>query len=376
MFTKFHTKKIKLLALCPLFLLGCGGNSDTSPSAEADNNPPPAQCSRNDIGSELNAILSTIETDTDFSFYVENSFGNAYSFNRGSSTLDTPYKSASTSKWVSAAAILRLVESGALQLSDNPQTHLSLAQWPIKPGDSLYNITLSSLLSFTSGLVNDDFCSNLASADFFECVKNIAEKNADNTEIPGDQFYYGSNHLQVAGAMAIAAGGYSDWEALFDEFKTQTGLFGSSVYNLPSNNNPRLAGGMTWTGNDYINFIRSYKNAYIFSSTQMFSTASSDQISTASIENSPALSGIKEDWHYGYGLWIECHMSAFDSSVCTPTKSVSSPGAYGSYPFLNIEKDYFGIIARQGNLGTFRNGYQLFDSISSKVEEWASCANN
>lgn len=376
MFTKFHIKKINLLALCPLFLLGCGGSSDTSPNAEADNNPPPAQCSRNDIGSELNAILSTIETDTDFSFYVENSFGNAYSFNRGSSTLDTPYKSASTSKWVSAAAILRLVESGALQLSDNPQAHLSPAQWPIKPGDSLYNITLSSLLSFTSGLINDDFCSNLASADFFECVKNIADKNADNTEIPGEQFYYGSNHLQVAGAMAIAAGGYSDWEALFDEFKTQTGLFGSSVYNLPSSNNPRLAGGMTWTGNDYINFIRSYKNAYIFSSTQIFSTATSDQVSTASIENSPALSGIEEDWHYGYGLWIECHMSSFDSSVCTPTKSVSSPGAYGAYPFLNIEKDYFGIIARQGNLGTFRNGYQLFDSISSKIEEWASCANN
>ncbi|MDC0598318.1 beta-lactamase family protein [Gammaproteobacteria bacterium] len=384
LFTKFISANSKrLLAPCLLLLTACGGGSGSSSNnpGQTDNNPPsvppisPVQCSRNDIGSELNVLLETIETDTDFSFYIENSLGNAYSFNRGNSTLDTLYKSASTSKWVSAAAILRLVDNGVLQLSDTPQTYLSTAQWPLNASDSLYNITLSSLLSFTSGLINNDSCSNSLAADFFECVTNIAIQNADNTEVPGEQFYYGSNHLQVAGAMAIVAGGYADWEALFNEFKSQTGLFANSSYNLPSTNNPRLAGGMSWTGNDYINFIRSYKNAYIFSSTYMFDIATTDQIATASIENSPALSGIEEDWHYGYGLWIECHLPEFTSTACIPAKSVSSPGAYGAYPFLNIDKDYFGIIARQGKLGTFRNGYLLFDSVQGKVDEWASCPN-
>ena len=56
--------------------------------------------------------------------------------------------------------------------------------------------------------------------------------------------------------MAIEPSGAASWTALFDAFKTRTGLFPSAVYNLPSEDNPRLAGGMTWTAEEHLAFLR------------------------------------------------------------------------------------------------------------------------
>ena len=329
-------------------------------------------CSRITTEASLENQLTSIATDVDFSFYVEDSLGESFSFNRGTSTLNTPYESASTSKWVSAAVILNLVDEGVLNLTDKPQDYLSAAEWTIDSLDPLYNMDLSQLLSFTSGLTEDALCSNAPGFDYFECVANISNNNQDNGNTPGEAFSYGSNHLQVAGAMAIKAGGFTNWNELFTSFKADTNLFPASSFNLPSTTNPRLAGGMTWTATDYINFLRAYKNADFYSSSAIVDNATSDKISNATIAYSPTTLGLMEDWHYGYGLWIECHSETFD---CTATTQVSSPGAYGAYPFVNLENDYFGIIARQGNLGTFTEGYAIYDSIRENVESWALCEN-
>ncbi len=95
----------------------------------------------------------------------------------------------------------------------------------------------------------------------------------------------------------------------------------------------------------------------------------SDQINGATIVNSPAINAIGEDWHYGFGNWIECHANP---NNCTQTTRVSSPGAYGAYPFIDYKNKYYGILAREGALGTFKNGYVLFESVSPKLEAWAS----
>lgn len=56
--------------------------------------------------------------------------------------------------------------------------------------------------------------------------------------------------------MAIKAGNYNSWTEIFNEFKEETNLFPNSVYDLPSTTNPRLAGGMHWTANDYSDFLK------------------------------------------------------------------------------------------------------------------------
>jgi len=77
-----------------------------------------------------------------------------------------------------------------------------------------------------------------------------------------------------------------------------------------------------------------------------------------------------EDWHYGFGLWIECAANPFD---CPEVTTISSPGAYGAYPFMNRADDYFGIVARQGGLGTFPEGTAVYDSVAGLVEKWTLC---
>lgn len=338
---------------------GCGGSS-----AGASTGP---SCSVTQIEGAMDAALSQAASEVDFSFSVERPDGGKYSFNRGVSTLQTSYESASTSKLVSAVIILRLVEMGYLKLSDRPQDYI--ASWPIASSDPLYVITLAQLLSFTSGLETEPLCINAGLFDFQTCINNIAVANAGNGIVPGQQFYYASTHLQVAGLMAIKARGVATWQDIFTEFKTQTGLFPSATYDLPSATNPRLAGGMHWTGEEYMAFLKALRDGKLLSSGTM-SQLLSDQTASAAIVYSPTIEGLGEDWHYGFGLWHECQSAVFN---CTPGTRVSSPGAYGAYPFWDRSKGYFGIVARQGALGTYTNGIAIERSVRSSVEQWAAC---
>ncbi|MGB3622472.1 MAG: hypothetical protein WBA20_14075 [Ketobacter sp.] len=96
---------------------------------------------------------------------------------------------------------------------------------------------------------------------------------------------------------------------------------------------------------------------------------SSDQIGNANIAYSPVNAGPLElDWHYGFGQWIECPSVPF---ACSVTTRISSPGAFGAYPFIDFEQQYFGIVAREGSLGTSHEGYQLWAEVEIELAEWA-----
>jgi CubicO group peptidase (beta-lactamase class C family) len=357
--------------IVPVALLGfllAGGWSCSSDSEDGAPQDPPG-CMRASIEAELNQQLSILQTDTDFSFYIENAAGASYSFNRGTSTLNTLYESASTSKWVAAATILWVVDQGVLSLADTPSSHLSGQEWPLAGDDALATATLRDLLSFTSGFNDTAFCNNLPGANFFTCVATIAENNAGSGRTPGAEFYYDNSHMQIAGAMAVRAGGFSSWQGLFNAFKSATALFPTAQFDLPSLQNPRLAGGMTWTGEEYIDFLRAFRDG-LFLPQDLTTAATRDQVGDAAIINSPALAGLGQDWRYGFGLWLECDSPVYS---CTGVDYISSPGAYGAYPFIQMREGFFGLVARQGELGTFRDGYAVYDAVRDKVEDWAAC---
>jgi CubicO group peptidase (beta-lactamase class C family) len=347
------------MLIAGVVVAGCGGGSGTPA-------PGPA-CSSTQLEADMNAALAQTITDVDFSYSVERQDGRRYIYNRGASTLQTTYESASTSKLVTAVIILRLVEQGYLNLTDRPQDRIS--SWPITNGDSLYNMTLAQLLSFTSGLTVEPLCLNAGGFNFESCVTNIASTNAGNGITPGQEFYYAGTHLQVAGLMAIKARGAASWQDVFAEFKTQTGLFPSSTYDLPSATNPRLAGGMHWTGEEYLAFLQALRDGTLLNAASM-SELLADHTANVTIVYSPAITGLGEDWHYGFGLWQECQSAIYN---CTPGSRVSSPGAYGAYPFWDRDHRYFGIVARQGALGTYTNGVAIERAVRPKAEAWAAC---
>jgi CubicO group peptidase (beta-lactamase class C family) len=361
---------LTLLFVGCAFAAGCGGNGSDTPPAPGPGPGPGPTCSTTQLETDMNAVLAQTVSDVDFSFSVERQDGRRYNFSRGASTLQTSYESASTSKLVSAVIILRLVEQGYLSLVDRPQGWIST--WPIASTDSLYSMTLSDLLSFTSGLTQEPpfpSCLNSGTATIEACVTDIANTNAGNGITPGQEFYYASTHLQVAGLMAIKARGVATWQDVFTEFKTQTGLFATSTYELPSSSNPRLAGGMLWTGEEYMAFLKALRDGTLLNAASM-NNLLSDHTASATMAYSPAVAGLGEDWHYGFGLWHECQSATWN---CIAGSRVSSPGAYGAYPFWDRSQGYFGIVARQGTLGTFPNGVAIERAVRSTIEQWVAC---
>lgn len=367
------------LTLFILFLSSCSPNSGdpTPPPPTPTPIPTPTptptpKCSTSDLQkreTQLNDALAAHNIEEDFTFTIEKPSGRNFTYNKGASTINTSYRSASSSKWVASSIILRLVDKNKLALTDKPQE--KIPGWPITSADPLFNMTLADLLSFRSGLVSDHLCLNLKISNFETCVRNIVKENALNGKVPGQGFYYGGSHLQAAGLMAIYAGAKVSWKDLFSEFKSETSLFSNSDFDLPGQNNPRLAGGMTFTAKDYLGFLRKFYNGDLLSDplrTQMIS----DQIGDPSlkIENSPAAESGRQ-WHYGFGLWIECPNSNFN---CITTKSISSPGAFGSYPFMDFVQKHYGIIALEGPLvGSFTKGADIFDAVKSKIDQWTEC---
>jgi hypothetical protein len=125
---------------------------------------------------------------------------------------------------------------------------------------------------------------------------------------------------------------------------------------------------MHWSANEYLDFLQALFDEDILSSS-LLELMMNDRLGPASIGYSPAEENIGEDWHYGLGCWIECHTEVFD---CESRTRVSSAGAYGAYPFIDFEHAYYGILAREGALGSYVEGYRLFESVSSRLEEWAA----
>ena len=325
------------------------------------------------LESAMNTKLARADSEVDFSFTVENKNGRRYSFNRGASTLQTFYESASTSKIVSAVIIMRLVERNYLSLASKPQDFIS--SWPIPTNDPMRNMTLGQLMNFTSGLTEEPTCLNDANTNSESCVDSIAAANAGRGIVPGSMFFYSASHQQVAGLMAVRARGVASWQDVFAEFQSQTGLFPTARFDVPSVSNPRIAGGMHFTAEEYMGFLRAFKNGSLLNAASMDQMLA-DQTANVPIQYSPFMSGIGggpglgEDWHFGLGLTHECRSPRYN---CGPGGRVSSPGALGSYPFWDRTKNYFGIVVRQGIFGTLIKGINIERSVEPEVEQWAAC---
>lgn len=359
-----------------------GASAGTSGEAEADagsnagdaGGPPLSGCEAERAQIER-AIVSTLDAaaldheitlEPNFTLALETAQGHRFLYSHGNSSIDTVYESASTSKWVSASVILDLVDRGVLSLNDEPAKYL--------PFFSAKGVTLAQLLSFTSGYSEEALCMNLPNADFADCVQKAYEANTA-PPAPGTSFDYSSTHLQIAGLMAIRAAKVEGFADLFSAWQARTGMFPHGAFDLPSASNPRLAGGMHWTGADYLSFLRAiYEGTLLEPATQR--AMLSNQRGAAKVVGSPTLEALNQDWAYGFGNWLECPTAIGpDSFDCGAGHRNSSPGAYGAYPFVDFDHHYFGILARQGKLGTFRDGDALFQTVAADAARWADiCA--
>jgi hypothetical protein len=194
--------------------------------------------------------------------------------------------------------------------------------------------SIVSGLHFTSGYSNFSFCSQLQTVAECNAAGNPYDAATDG------YFYYGGGHDQKLGAVDLALGAMRRNE-LTSEYARVLQPMLPEVTGF-SFNSPQFAGGGRTNGATYAAFLRALLREKLALGKALGEgavctlppTASNGSACTTAL-NSP----VPEPWDYAYNHWIE---KPDGRSVA----AYSSPGAFGFYPWLTANRNYYGVVAR------------------------------
>ncbi|NSL90799.1 beta-lactamase family protein [Chitinophaga sp. Mgbs1] len=262
----------------------------------------------------------------------------AYSRSFGGYTGDTRLLIASCTKWLSAAVLMRLADEGKINLTDTAGKYL-----PILTANGKGKITIAQLFSHTSGFPGNsqqgyesDAFTTLEAA-----VNNIA-RNVPLQSTPGTTFNYGGVSMQVAGRICEVVSG-KDWKTLAAEKIFRPCGMNNTDYGLTAN--PLIGGGARSTANDYMKFLNMLLQKGVASNgTRVLSAAAiaameQGYTGLTTVSYSPyPLVWLNTTQFYGIGNWRD-----FTGAGGTLIEN-SSPGAFGSHPWINHEKNITGMI--------------------------------
>ena len=251
-------------------------------------------------------------------------------------TSTTKERIASCSKWLSAALVMTFVDEGKLDLEDSIGKYL-----PVMTTYGKGSITIWQCLSHLTGIKSEslkesrELISNAISMN--EAINSIAQQPMEGP--PGKTFHYSGVGLQIVAAI-IEKIANKDFETLFSERialpcgMTQTD-FGKG--KVP------LAAGSAWsTAADYINFLTMILNDGVFNGKKVLSKKSVTAMqlnrvtATTDIKYTPAEAG---NWGYGFGEWV-----MDDASGEKRSDGVTSPGLFGSFPWVDNKLHYAGFL--------------------------------
>lgn len=238
---------------------------------------------------------------------------------------------ASASKWVSALVLGRLVDRGTLRWDS------TVGEWWPGVAADKRNITLAQLFSHTSGLPGEESgCIANALSTLQACAAQIL-MGPMNTA-PGTAFSYGGLSMQVAGAMAERASG-RDWNTLFaQELTIPLGLtatdfgFNSTAPGLVTVPNPRIAGGVRSTLDDYRRLMAMWQADGLVREGPLAGQRYLQPTTIRAMQIDRSAGAVRRDvppsvagaqFGYGIGYWILPTGRAGDPVL------ESSPGAFG-----------------------------------------------
>ncbi|WP_078830591.1 serine hydrolase domain-containing protein [Sediminibacterium ginsengisoli] len=248
-------------------------------------------------------------------------------------TPDTRQPIASCSKWLSAALVMTFIDEGKLSLSDTVGRFL-----PVLTQNGKGNITISQCLSHMTGIkaaeLKDELQDMRGMTSMDDAVRRIAMLPMEGT--PGKVFHYSNTGLQLAGAVIEKISGKS-FEQLFTErIAVPLGMtgtdFGKGPVALP-------AGGAISTPNDYIRFLEMILHKGMFRGKRILSEKAVADMQVNRITGdvkvayAPAEAG---NFGYGFGEWVMDNIS--------PSNAVTSPGLFGSFPWIDNERGYAGFL--------------------------------
>jgi len=240
---------------------------------------------------------------------------------------------ASCSKWLSAALVMTFVDEGKLSLNDTIGKFL-----PVMTAHQKGNITIWECLSHTTAINGGDLkesreiINQASSMD--ETMEKIAEQPMEGE--PGKVFHYSSIGLQVAAAVIEKISG-KDFKTLFKERIAVPCDMKNTDYG--NGKIPVAAGGAFSTPEDYIHFLQMILQNGYYNGKQILSKESiikmqKNYAKNARVAYTPAEAG---NWGYGLGEWV------MDDAV-DRSNAVTSPGLFGSFPWVDNERQYAGFL--------------------------------
>jgi CubicO group peptidase (beta-lactamase class C family) len=247
-------------------------------------------------------------------------------------TLKSRQLIASCSKWLSATLIMTFIDEGRLRLSDTVGAYLPVLSLHGKGG-----ITIGECLSHLTGIKAPPLKKSLGKmkhiSSMEQAIGEIAELPMEGT--PGKVFHYSNTGLQIAGAVIEKISGRSFGDLFADRIAKPLGLkntdFGKGPVALP-------AGGASSTPEDYLTFLSMILHKGKFKGKQILSENSISEMETdrlgsdVKIAYSPAEA---RGLGYGFGEWV-----VKGDEGGKPSKWVTSPGLFGSFPWVENEKKY------------------------------------
>ena len=252
---------------------------------------------------------------------------------------------ASATKWMSGAVIAGLMQDGVIDWDDTVGEFFPSVAPEKKP------ITVRQLFSHTSGIAGSEgSCLGFRNVTLAACAASILSEPL--AYVPGAGFWYGGRSMQVAGRMAELASGEA-WDALFKRYVVEPLALGATDYaaglddpGYVDSTNPRIGGGIRSTSRDYVRFVqmmqqRGQLDGRVIFSPDIVAAMQLDQTFGAPIVDTPDV----EAYGYGIGVWRNT-IDADGNAV-----QVSSTGAFGFSPWIDVDRRLAVVLAWQGPAG-------------------------
>lgn len=254
---------------------------------------------------------------------------------------------ASASKLISATAIMTLVDGGELDKDAPISTILPEFAVPIA-GPVKSTITIDQMYSMTSGLPGNDSQALLGNQNITndQAVAQIACCVALES-LPGTDLRYGGYGMHVTGVAAERASGL-EFDAFFRQaVSIPLGTPSISWDGLGETANFRPSGGGAARMRDYGKVLQLLLRRGELDGTRLLSPAA---VNSMFVERTVGLptnaappEAIDNGFGYAFGMWVEERRPDGTPTVLT------SPGAFGFTPVLDLADDYWAIIMVEGS---------------------------
>jgi hypothetical protein len=262
-------------------------------------------------------------------------------------TSETFMKIASASKWIFGAYVYKFRIMSSQPLTDSDILHLTM-----RSGYTNFGYGSCEVLTRTRGT------GSTTVSDCFN-VRNVVKGgfNNDFDASTLNKFDYDGGHFQNLAAKPNSSGSGIDGLNLGSLTSAQLSAEINRVLNqgIPTTkdqtfdiryDSPQLAGGAATTASDYAKFMQSLLSSPNFLKSNISACASPSKCPQEALY-SPIPS--TETWSYSLGHWIETasSSSSSDAYFSLDSGTLSSPGAFGFYPWIDNSHSWYGIIARE-----------------------------